>query len=114
MPRKCAVIKCGAMERKTDTGFYKIPKGDLAREVLRRKLWISAVNLKVEHKEDFVCGQHFHSGKKYNKSNWIYKPIFILKTGKPASPNDISNIDWVPSINLNPVDTSLDSSSCNI
>ncbi|XP_023024301.2 uncharacterized protein isoform X2 [Leptinotarsa decemlineata] len=93
MPVTCIVVSCGSRNNKDKIGFYSVPtvskhkfltdKNELSKK--RRALWLAAIkrddltDSKIKYQK--VCSRHFI-------------------TGKPASLEDETNPDWVPSQNM--------------
>lgn len=89
MPSKCAVLSCPIYAPNKEHHLFRIPavrirsSGELRQQMLlRRARWGEVLRLSdIQMTHALVCGRHFVSGK-------------------PANPEEIGSVDWVPTLNL--------------
>lgn len=127
MPKdKCSVPRCAVGEVNNIRLVYRIPKvrwqcinsklhqstlSPIAEVTIRRRnAWLKALHLDPnDNAENFlVCSRHFVCGEfniTFNLGHKVYMisdlgPCFWWFPGKPASNQDTTNIDWIPTLNL--------------
>ncbi len=116
MARSCSVVGCHSSARTQERKFFRFPMlnhrspKSLALTQARQDAWVRALNridfFPCNYKNALVCDRHFLSGIfllsveifliKHDDEN----DVFFLNTGKSAQYTDISNVDWIPTLNL--------------
>ncbi|KXJ84567.1 hypothetical protein RP20_CCG007920 [Aedes albopictus] len=89
MPSKCAVLSCPIYAPNKEHHLFRIPavrirsSGELRQQMLlRRARWGEVLRLSdIQMTHALVCGRHFVSRK-------------------PANPEEIGSVDWVPTLHL--------------
>ncbi|CAD5120710.1 DgyrCDS9271 [Dimorphilus gyrociliatus] len=88
MPRACAIRHCRSNWKKELTSSFPVPGFFTPLEFSRRAAWIKVLQegsfVKSPTLGDHICSLHFQSGK-------------------PASPHDVDDTDWAPSIFVPPL-----------
>ena len=107
----CCVVGCkNRGGRDKGVSFYHIPavlshQGEQTLELSskRRQEWIARIKRKewVPSKFARVCSDHFVSGMSSSPPGLsVCYPDFVYNLGKPATLQDSTNPDWVPSLKM--------------